>query len=885
MKNLLERYLKVYPHELNKFLWISGIFFVSALGLAFFRNYVDAAFLKRYGPQYIPYMLVINALLTFAVFGVANRLGRRFLDYSILSWFMLFYGVSSIVLFFMVKADYSIAYPILYQLLYLLDSIMLVYLWNVAGDLFDARQGKRIFPFITAFQVLATTIGSFGTKPFTMYFGEDQTLILFAVTSAAVGGYTLMSGSGYFSPKKEVKTAGSKSSSISITEVPGLMAKYPIIRYLIIIGLTPNILLPIFFYQFSEIAASTFHSEQSLISFLSIFRGCTTLASFFLLFFMGRMYQTIGLTNSALIQPLNFTVLFAGLLSFFNIFVAAYGQFSVVLIQRAIAGPVNKIFFNIIPSELQTWSRTFVRGTVLKVGMLAGSLIMIFLKPVLSPRYFSAVALVLALHWLYETLVFRKHYKKTLKQVIVEREIDFDQIESVRAFDSGSGAVQYGPVSVEVRSDKPEDTVVIEAPRMAPDVALALLDDVNPLTRAEAASSCTASRDMRAVNKLIVLLGDEHDEVRKSSMEALMSYGEEILPYLEVSLLEGKTRSKQAILEIIRLSGLRNFESVPFLGQELHRAYSNLVAIQNLNTLPESPLVNTLIQYLKEDNDETLSLIFYALWVSHADMRLMYQALQSETASLAVELVENSVAKEIVPFLIPLIEDIPLDEKVMKGRRLFPLVRQETHQRILTFLASADDPVKRFLSILVIGETTPQKSFIPIVEARLNDESEEVRQAAMYALRRVNNEVGVMPEIIDKINNLKKFSIFEGMGVRELYAIASVVSLETFSPGDILIREQEENSSIYLIVSGDITIYKGYGTDQQVEKVTIGSGSFMGELSLFTRMAPNATCVAATPTLVYVLRHQQFQGIMRIYPQIGINLCRFFTLKLRQTNY
>ncbi len=885
MKKLLEKYLKVYPHEFQKFIWISGIFFVSALGLAFFRNYVDAAFLKRYGPQYIPYMLVINALLTFAVFGIANRLGRKFLDYSILSWFMLFYGVSSVVLFFMVKADYSIAYPILYQLLYLLDSIMLVYLWNVAGDLFDARQGKRIFPFITAFQVLATTIGSFGTKPFTMYLGEDQTLILFAVTSLTVGGYTIVSGKGYFSPKKEVKTAIAKTNTISITEVPGLMAKYPIVRYLIIIGLTPNILLPIFFYQFSEIATATFHSEQALISFLSIFRGTTTLVSFFLLFFMGRIYQTIGLTNSALIQPLNFTVLFAGLLGFFNIFVAAYGQFSVILIQRAIAGPVNKIFFNIIPSELQTWSRTFVRGTVLKVGMLAGSLIMIFLKPVLSARYFSVVALALAVHWLYETLVFRKHYKKTLKQVIVEREIDFDQIESVRAFDSGSGAVQYGPVSVEVRSDKPEEAVVIETPRIDPDVALALLDDVNPLTRADAASSCTVSRDMRAVNKLIVLLGDEHDEVRKSAMEALMCYGEDILPYLEVSLLEGKTRSKQAILEIIRLSGLKNFELIPFLGQELQRAYSNLVAIHDLVTLPESPVSTTLIQYLREDNDETLSLIFYALWVSHADMRLMYQALQSETASLAVELVETSVAREIVPFLIPLIEDIPLNEKIEKGRRLFPLMRQETHQRVLTFLASSDDPVKRFISIIVIAEMFPEKSFIPVLEAQLNDDSEEVRQAAMYALKRVNNEVGVMPEIVNKINNLKMFSIFEGMGVRELHAIASVVSLEHYSPGDVLIREQEENSSIYLIVNGDITIYKGYGTPDQVEKVTIGPGSFMGELSLFTRMAPNATCVAASPTDAYVLRHQQFQGIMRIYPQIGINLCRFFTLKLRQTNY
>ena len=100
-----------------------------------------------------------------------------------------------------------------------------------------------------------------------------------------------------------------------------------------------------------------------------------------------------------------------------------------------------------------------------------------------------------------------------------------------------------------------------------------------------------------------------------------------------------------------------------------------------------------------------------------------------------------------------------------------------------------------------------------------------------------------------------------------------------------MIREGEENSSIYMVVSGQVTIFEGYETDHQKEKVTIGEGSFLGELSLFTRLPPNATCVSAEYTVAYVLRHHQFQEIMRVYPQIGINLCRFFTLKLRQMQY
>ena len=886
MNKFLEKYLKIYPHEVSKFVWTSGIFFAIFLGFAFFRNYVDASFLKRYGPQYIPYMLVINALLTFVLFGISNRLSHLFLDYSILSWLLLICGVSVIILFVMVKADISLAYPILYQILNLLDSILLVYLWNIAGDLFDARQGKRLFPYVTACQVLASTIGSFGTGPLTALVGQDPILILFGGVSFGVGIFMLVSGRKFFG-KLKPKSSTQKTQTKKISEVPGLIARYPIVRYLIITGLIPNILLPIFSYQFSVIATHTFASEQTLITFLSVFRGMTTSITFVLLFFMGRVYQSMGLTNASLVQPINFTALFGSLFFFFNIYVAAYGQFTSLLIQRAVAGPINKIFFNVIPSDLMAWSRTFIRGTVLKVGMLTGSLIMIILKPVMNAEDFSSIAFVLAVYWVYETLLFRKRYTKTLKQVIVEKEIDFDQIESVRAMDSGGSAIaQLGPLEIEERPTKIDPGLLqIAAPNIDPDTALRLLNDENASTRAEAALSFVCSLDVRAVGRLVELLGDMEEEPRKSAIEALMAYKGEILPFLEVSLLNAPIRTKQGILEVIRLSGLKNFEMVPFLGQELLLAYSNLVSIHVLNSMPDSPSVNMLKEYLEELNDEILSLIFYALWVYHADMRLMYQALQSETASIAVELVENSIERETVPYLIPLIEDIPLHEKIDKGRKLFPLIRNETPERILTFLANSDDAVTRILALYVIGDSQASKLYMPTIEFHRNDTNEDVLQVVDYALKRVNNEVAEMPDVIERINQLKQFSIFEGMGVRELHAIASVVNIEIFSSGDVMIRENDENSSIYMVVEGKIGIYKDYGTPEQLEKVILAPGSFVGELSLFTKQTANATCVAVGSTQAYVLRHSQFQGIMRIYPQIGINLCRFFTLKLRQLSY
>lgn len=886
MANFIQKKLNIYPHEVGRFVWIVAVFFVIFIATAVFRNYVDTTFLKRYGPQYIPWMLVINGGLTFVVFAISDRLARKFSDHVLLSGFLLLYAAAVTGLFMLVKMEVDLAYPLLYQLLYLLDTILLVYLWNICGDLFDARQGKRLFPLITAGQVLAVTLGNFGTEPLARLIGRDTTLLVFAGAFLAMALYLAPSAGKMLGDKvKKVAKAKAKAPRTKMTELPKIIKQYPIIRYLIILGLIPNILLPIFTYQFSVIANATFPTEQGLISFLGIFRGGMTMATFFLLFIVGRVYAKMGIANAALVHPINFALIFSGLSFFFNIYIAAAGQFTLRLVQRSVAGPVTKVLFSIIPGDLMTWSRTFVRGTVVKVGVLTGALLMIVLKPVMDAQSLSPIAVVLALYFVYETIVFGRRYKRGLKQVIIQQAVDFDQIETVRASDCNEGALALGKVvGVE---DRTEDVLeeVVTCPVMPTRVALDQLDDTNPSARAEAAASFTNSHDLKGVRPLVTHLNDD-EVVRKAAIESLIGYGEGILPYLESTLVGTPARVQRSILEVIRISGFREFEMLPFVGDKVYEAFGNLVALRVLTREEECVSVKMLKTHMEEKNDEILSLVFHALWVFYADMRLMYEALRSEDSSVAVEMVEATLDRELAPYLIPLIEGLPLEEKIDRGRKILPVMRNENLERILTILAHADDPTTRLLALFVIGECQLDPSFIPTLEASAEgDPSPDVRQAAEYALARCQNEDAPMPDIIETIKKLKSFSIFEGMGVRELQAISSVATAEVYPAGEVLIEEGEDNSSIFLITSGHVGVYSGYGSDSQVQKVVLGDGAFIGELSLFTKSMANASCVAEDEVETFVIRHHQFQEIMKIYPQIGINLCGFLATKLRETTY
>jgi len=882
MKSFFEKRLKVYTHEFNQFLWLAAVFFFIFFVTGIFRNYVDTSFLKRYGPEHIPLMLFINGLLTFLVLGVSDRLARKWPEYGLLAGVLIIYAGSGVALFFTVRAGQELAYPILFQLLYLEDSVFVLYLWNMAGDMFDARQGRRVFPLVTASQVLGTSLGNFATRPLTALIGQDQSLLVFAGACLLMGLF-LFRTSGRWLSKPKVSPSQAKLARKRLVDVPGIMKRYPIIRFLIIAGLLPSLLLPIFNYQFSVIANNTYDSEQALISFLGYFRGLITLLTFVLLFVMGRLYSRMGLANASLAFPLNYALLF-GLLTFhFNIFVAAYGQFSVRLIQRAIYGPVTKVLFSIIPGDLVKWSRTFVRGTVVKVGMLLGAAMMIVLKPVFDPQQLAPLAGLIALYWVVEAVIFGRRYRRGLKQVIVENQIDFDQIERLRTFDC-EGAVQVGPAPLDDRTEEIQPEVACAY--MDPDQALKLLEDQSVMNRAEAAASFFLSRDPRAVRPLILHLDDD-EVVRNAAIDSLIAYTPTLLPFLEASLVRAPLRVQRGILEVIRLAKVSDFEMRPFVGHHLFEAYSNLVCLHALEDQPDSLGLDLLKTHLENKNQEILSLVFHALWVSHADMRLMHEALMSETAAVAVEMVEASLDKPLIPYIIPLIEEIPLQEKINRGRKLYAVLSHESLNRVLTLLAHRDDPVTRMLAAYYIGQQVCESYFIPTIEDLLEDQSPHVRQAAQYALARCYDpkEVAQMPEIIARINQLKMFSIFEGMGVRELHAIASVSSLEAYRPGDVLIAEGDENLAIYLIVKGQVKVYSGYETPEQREKATIGPGTFVGELTLFSSLPTTATCVAGDEVETLVIRHHQFQEIMKIYPLIGINLCRFFTSKLRQTTY
>lgn len=867
-----ESALGVYPAERRDFLRSGLLFLGLYFFFAIFRNTVDAAFLKHYGPSRIPLMLLISGVISIVFFDLCRRLGQRFPDRSMLAGFLLLFALALVGVFFMLGAGLKLVYPLLYQLLYLKDAFLLVYLWNLIQGQFDARQGRRLFRLFMGAQVLGSTLGSLSAEPVTALLGDGAILLALALANGVMAAFVATSWGGRKAGSRPVKPQPPPAP----VEVLAAVRRYPIFRFLCVCALLPNLLLPMLTYQFGTVADASFHSQTALLGFLGWFRAATTLTVFVFIVLMGGLYSRLSPRSAAVVAPLNQCLSFGALFAFFNLAAASYAQFSILFLQRAVLGPLTKQLFSLLPGDVGEWGQVFARGVLVQTGTLGGALLMLALKPVLPPRQMALLAVVVAGLWSLEALVFRRRYRAGLRQVITRDGFDYDQFGDVAAGMAGSLTTRPTMEPEEYPEEALALMEELDIPQIDAEEALVGLSDRDETVRAQCAASFALSRDMRAVNRLIDLLEDT-ESVRRAAVESLARYGPTALPVLEQALAERGTRAQHGLLEALRQAKPSDVDLTPFLGKRLTGIYNGRIAARAMEMATPSRAGVLLVDHLREKAQADLELVFLGLWVTKSDMRLMYASLASKEAAAAVELLEASLDPVTAARLVPLVDSLPEDERIRRGRKALPLIRGEDQTRVLTSLCRDEEPLTRLLALCVAGETV-RPALLPMAQVLAADPDPDVRQAALYFLDRCRNQEAGMPPIIKRVLSLRRFAVFTGLGIRELRAVASIADLERHPDAKVMVRRGEPFEGLYLVDQGRV---RAVGEDGTVDH-DIEAGGFFGELGLLGGQPAGFDYLTQGDSSIFVIQAGHFLEIMQLYPLIGVNLCRYLAGKLKE---
>lgn len=117
---------------------------------------------------------------------------------------------------------------------------------------------------------------------------------------------------------------------------------------------------------------------------------------------------------------------------------------------------------------------------------------------------------------------------------------------------------------------------------------------------------------------------------------------------------------------------------------------------------------------------------------------------------------------------------------------------------------------------------------------------------------------------LEERERLRVLSIFADTAPRQLDLLAVKLRVETFSPGDVLVKQGDPGDAFYIIREGSVEVLARQERGRR-RLATLKTGDFFGEQALLHNAARNATVRALEQGSVWRLERQDFRDLLGRY--------------------
>jgi HEAT repeat protein len=423
----------VYEDEINLLIWTTLLLFLVRSSGIILNNFAETAFLKRYGVEYLPIVNMINSIATFVITGFLAAAMGKVAGGRLLSYVFIFCGITVVIIRLIIPMGFDIVYPVLFMLKSQFELLQALLFWNLANDLFNTRQSKRLFSLLTAGGVIGLILGSFGTPYFARLFALDNLLYLYMGTTFLGAILVELMARSYptlvFSKETNAQKRNKKSIVEEFKTIIPLIKKSTLLKIVLVLTFMPNVIVPIMNYQFNFAINDQFASEAGMIEFFGYFRGGLNIVSLFILLFVGKIYGKWGLPVALMFHPFNYIIALFAFLFRFDIFSAMYAKMSINIIRTTINVPTKGVLMGLFPASYRSMVRSFLKGTVVRAALFLGSGLILVSENYFHPRYLTIVALPFLIAWMAAPVILKYKYAVILKDLVANNLLDLKRLE------------------------------------------------------------------------------------------------------------------------------------------------------------------------------------------------------------------------------------------------------------------------------------------------------------------------------------------------------------------------------------------------------------------------------------------------------------------------
>jgi CRP/FNR family cyclic AMP-dependent transcriptional regulator len=130
---------------------------------------------------------------------------------------------------------------------------------------------------------------------------------------------------------------------------------------------------------------------------------------------------------------------------------------------------------------------------------------------------------------------------------------------------------------------------------------------------------------------------------------------------------------------------------------------------------------------------------------------------------------------------------------------------------------------------------------------------------------------------------LQKIPLFSSLAEADQEHLASLIRRKTIRKGELLFRQGDEGTALYIILQGRIKISVSRRTDT-VTLAILGRGEFLGEMALLDDLPRSADAMALEDSQLYALNRKDFLSFLNDKKQAVHAVLAALSLRLRKTD-
>ncbi len=131
---------------------------------------------------------------------------------------------------------------------------------------------------------------------------------------------------------------------------------------------------------------------------------------------------------------------------------------------------------------------------------------------------------------------------------------------------------------------------------------------------------------------------------------------------------------------------------------------------------------------------------------------------------------------------------------------------------------------------------------------------------------------------------LRSAYFFRNLDDTVLQAVAERCDAVHFDQGAIIFEEGDQGDRLFIVLSGEVEVWKHAEADDASLLARYGAGRFFGEMALVDELPRSATAVAAAPSELLSLQRRAFVELVEAFPQLAESVMRSLSAIVRESN-